>query len=284
MRESDPVLEKYIAKVRHIPSLTREQEHELATRWRHHNDVKAGEELVQANLRHVVSIALSYRHYGARIAELIAEGNVGLVNALRKFDPDKGTRFVTYAAYWIRAYVLAYVIRTWSLVGGGSGALRSKLFFQLRRARARLAMLEPGQTEALERLATQLNMPVEKLSPLIQRLEARDVSLDLPAFADSEATRMDLLQSEGDQPDQLIEDKERASELGDRVSSALSLLDTRERYIVEQRLLADEEMSLAELGRRLGVSRERARQLEARAKRKLRASLADLEVQLSNAA
>jgi RNA polymerase sigma-32 factor len=278
MREADQSLSNYIAQVKAIPPLTREDEHELAVRWRDQHDAKAGENLVRANLRYVVAIALTYRRYGLRLADLIAEGNVGVVTALRKFDPDKGTRFVTYAAYWIRAFILNFVIRSWSLVGSGSGPLRSKLFFQLRRERARIANLVSEKEEAMEQLATQLGTTVEKLTPMMQRLESRDVSLDQQLFADSEQTRLDMLESTEMPQDEQVALNERTAQLGGRVKDALQLLDARERYIVEQRMLADDEVSLAEIGRRLGVSRERARQLEARAKKKLRKSLADLEL------
>jgi RNA polymerase sigma-32 factor len=277
MREADQALSSYIARVKDIPTLTREEEQVLARQWRDHGDAQAGESLVRANLRYVVAIALTYRRYGLRLGVLVAEGNVGVVTALRKFDPDKGTRFVTYAAYWIRAYILNYVIKSWSLVGSGSGPLRSKLFFQLRRERARIANLVGEPTEALEQLATKLGTTVEKLTPMMQRLESRDVSLDQPAFAEGEQSRLDMLESTLLPQDEQLAREERSSILGDRVQTALRTLDSRERYIVEQRMLAEDELSLAELGRRLGVSRERARQLEARAKKKLRKSLADLE-------
>lgn len=284
MQESDPALQNYIAQVKAITPLSRDEEHELAVRWRDHQDAAAGERMVRANLRYVVSIAITYRRYGLRMAELIAEGNVGVVTALRKFDPDKGTRFVTYAAYWIRAFMLNYVIRSWSLVGSGSGPLRSKLFFQLRRERARIANLVNEKEEAMEQLATKLGTTVEKLTPMLQRLETRDVSLDQQVFSDGDATRGDLLESHELPQDEAYAEHERSSQLGGRVKVALSTLDSRERFIVERRMLADEELSLAEIGRQLGVSRERARQLEARAKKKLRKSLADLEQMVATAA
>ncbi len=277
MRESDQALSNYITHVKSIPTLTREDEHDLAVKYRDTQDAAAGDKLVNANLRYVVAIALTYRRYGLRLGDLVAEGNVGVVTALRKFDPDKGTRFVTYAAYWIRAYILNYVIRSWSLVGSGSGPLRSKLFFQLRRERARIANLVSEKDEAMAQLAAQLGTTVEKLTPMMQRLESRDVSLDQQVFSDSEQTRMDLLESTEIPQDEVVEHHENEARIGGRVKVALSGLDARERFIVEQRMLADEELSLAEIGRRLGVSRERARQLEARAKKKLRKSLADLE-------
>ena len=272
----DQTFRNYLAEVRAIPTLTREEEHQLAVLWRDQKDPAAGERLVRANLRYVVAIAATYRRYGLRTSDLIAEGNVGVVTALRKFDPEKGTRFVTYAAYWIRAFMLNYVIRSWSMVGSGSGPLRSKLFFQLRRERARLAGQFSETEPAMVQLAEQMQLPVEKVVQLMQRLDGRDVSLDQKVYEDGEQTRLDLMTSADPSQDVMLEQHESSELLGGRVRTALQGLDARERYIVESRMLADDELSLAEIGRRLGVSRERARQIEARAKKKLRRSLADL--------
>lgn len=276
-RDGDQALSRYINRVKEIPALSREDEHDLAVCVRDHDDAVAVEKLVQANLRYVVAIAVTYRRYDVRLADLIAEGNVGLVTAVRKFDPDKGTRFVTYAAYWIRAFVLNYVIRSWSLVGTGSGALRSKVFFRLRRERARMANLVNESEVAIESLAAQLGTTTARVEEMMHRLDGRDVSLDVPVHEDGKSTGMDLLEDTAPAQDELFASRVREREIGGRVQNAMRLLDPRERYIVEQRMMADEEMSLAEIGRRLGVSRERARQLEARARKKLRHQLSDLE-------
>lgn len=276
-REGDLALSRYIARVKDIPTLSREDEHDLALRVRDHQDPVAAEKLVQANLRYVAAIAITYRRYDLRLADLVAEGNVGLVTAVRKFDPDKGTRFVTYAAYWIRAFILNYVIKSWSLVGSGSGPLRSKMFFRLRRERARMANMSSETSGAMEVLAGQLGTTTERLEAMMQRLESRDVSLDTAVYADGKVTGMDLLEDNAAPQDEVVNARQRESLLDGRVKVAMNTLDARERYIVEQRMMADDEMSLAEIGRRLGVSRERARQLEARAKKKLRKTLADLE-------
>jgi RNA polymerase sigma-32 factor len=212
---------------------------------------------------------------------LVAEGNFGVVHALRKFEPARGNRFVTYAAYWIRAYILNYIIRSWSLVGVGSGALRSKMFFKLRRERIRVTNLLGEGDAADEALAERLSIPKEKLGGMLRRLEARDVSLDAPLFDDSGATLVDALANNGqNQEDSLIANR-RGTRVQSLVRDAVKDLDKRERYIVENRMMADseDEMSLAEIGRRLGVSRERARQLEARAKRKLEARITQLSAE-----
>ncbi|MEZ4391047.1 MAG: RNA polymerase factor sigma-32 [Polyangiales bacterium] len=276
-RDGDLALDRYIQRVKNIPTLSREEEHSLALRVRDHQDPAAVEQLIHANLRYVSAIAITYRRYDVRLSDLISEGNVGLVTAVHKFDPDKGTRFVTYAAYWIRAFVLNYVIKSWSLVGGGSGALRSKMFFRLRRERARMATLAHETEAAMERLASELGTTTARVEEMMRRLESRDVSLDAPVREDSRATGADLLEDGALPQDEAYARRDREARIGVRVQDAVRGLDDRERYIVEQRIMADDEMSLAEIGRRLGVSRERARQLEVRARKKLRTTLSDLE-------
>ena len=269
----DAALARYIDSVQRYPRLSRDEERELATRWRERGDRTAAEALARAHLGYVIALALQYRHYGVPLAELVAEGNFGVVQALAKFEPERGNRFVTYAAHWIRAYIVDHVIRSWSLVG--SGALRSKHFFKLRRERARIAGLvgEGGPAEQL--LAERVGMTQASVGAMLRRFDQRDVSLDAPVRDDSSGSLADgLPAADADQSEQLAAHQERhAASIA--VRAALEMLDPRERYVVERRLMADAEdaLSLAEIGRRLGVSRERARQLEARAKRKLHRQL-----------
>ena len=277
-RQTDPEVTRYISHVNGFPQLSREEELSLLQRWREQLDDDARQSIVESHLRYVVAIALRYRRYGMPLGELIAEGNFGIVHALDKFDPTRGTRFVTYAAYWIRAYILNHIIRCWSLVGVGSGALRSKMFFKLRRERVRITNLVGEGDQADEMLAQALELPKARVVSMVRRLEARDVSLDAKVFDDSATTLADTLLA----TDASQEERFGANELGDHLRDllrdAVAALDKRERYIVEKRLMADseDELSLAEIGRRLGVSRERARQLEARAKRKLKTRIGDL--------
>jgi RNA polymerase sigma-32 factor len=257
----------------HPAALSRERETELARRWRDTHDVVARDLLVRAHLRSVVAIARRYRNRGATAEELVAEGNFGLVQALAKFDPERGIRFVTYAAYWIRACIVVYLRRSRSVVNTG---IQSKLLGRLRRERAKLAAigLRSGD-HADAHLAKELGVPIERIRDLLQRLELSDLSLNARV-----ADGSDRLLFEAQLP-HIMSDEARAlsAEFGSRVQEevlqAVTNLDRRERYIVEQRLMADPEdqLSLAEIGRRLGVSRERARQLELRAKRKVRKSL-----------
>ena len=264
-------LSRYIAYAQSVPRLEREEELELFRAWQASDDPALADRIVRAHLRYVVAIASKYRRYRVPLSELIAEGNFGVVHALRKFEPERGNRFVTYAAYWIRAYVLNHIIRSWSLVGAGSGALRSKMFFKLRRERVRVSNLAGSSEEAEEMLAARMKMPREQVASMLRRLEARDLSLDTKVYDDASVSLVDTLPADDDVEGEVASGGVREL-LKDTVSSALDGLDQRERYIVEHRLMADreDELSLAELGRRLGVSRERARQLEARAKKKLR--------------
>lgn len=274
---SDDVgLSRYIERVRAIPLLDREAEHEIAVRAAA-GDAGARAALIEANLRFVVAVALQYRRYGIRLADLVAEGNLGLMIAANKFDPSRGTRFVTYAGYWIRALILDLVVRASSLVGGGSGPLRSKLFFRLRRERARIGNLSADAGERNAMLAERFDTTESKMEEMLRRLDARDVSLDQTVFPESGATLLDTLEAAEPDPETEVVSSQAMSHARGRLADALAKLDARERFIVEQRFMQDDEASLAAIGRTLGVSRERARQLEARAKQKLREGLQDLD-------
>ena len=260
-----------MSKVRAIPRLSREEEHDLAVRSLQ-GDRAAADALVEANLRYVVAVALQYRRYGIPPWELIAEGSLGLMMAVRKFDPERGTRFVTYAGYWIRAFVLDLVVRSTTMVGAGSGVLRSKLFFRLRRERAQIANVEEDPERRLELLAARFNVTPDKARSMLMQLDGRDVSMDGAIRPDSDLTLLDTLHDGRDMERELMQQQQQEKLVVD-LSGALQSLDQRERFIVEARIMGDDELSLAELGRRLGVSRERARQLEVRAKRKLKRQL-----------
>ncbi len=278
-RQFDSDVFRYLAMVKHLPSLEREEEVALALRWKHHGDARAREALVRAHLRHVTAVALKYRRYGVPLAELIAEGNLGLLHALTKFEPERGYRLVTYAGHWIRAYVLNFILRSWSMVGGGTGALRSKLFFKLRRERVRILNLVGEGEHASRMLAEKLGLPQDELERMLRRLDTRDVSLDAPVAGDSATPLLDMMPSHDRNQEETATAAETSRFARAAVQKAVADLDRRERYIVERRLSADAEdqLALAEIARQLGVSRERARQLEARAKKKLRVRIKQLE-------
>lgn len=279
----DARLSRYIDRVRRIALLSREEEHDLAVLARD-GDQDAANRLVEANLRYVVAVAVQYRRYGLRMADLVAEGNLGLVTAVRKFDPDRGTRFVTYAGYWIRAFVLDTVVKSTTMVGAGSGPLRSKLFFRLRRERARVANLADDSETRAAMLADQFKVTPEKIEEMMRRIDARDTSLDAAAYPDSRMPLVDMLADRSAGQEENLMSAEHDAEVERSVSRALAVLDARERYIVVRRMMEDDAVSLAAIGRELGVSRERARQLEVRAKRKLRQKLGSHDVETASAA
>ncbi|MCA9643553.1 MAG: sigma-70 family RNA polymerase sigma factor [Polyangiaceae bacterium] len=276
--QSDPQLDRFIRSAYAAPRLDRAQEAALFAQWRAHDDQSALDELLAAHLRYVVAIALKYRRYGVPLSELVAEGNLGLVHATHKFSTEHGTRLITYASHWIRAFMLNHVTRNWSIVRSGNGALNTKLFFKLRRERAKLVALL-GDGDAVDvALAARLQMDPTLVQTMLGQLLQRDVSLDAPLFAEEDATRLDGLAS----PDASAEGQLMSYQTGalqrEVVHEALGCLDPRERLVVEERLMAspEDELSLADLARHFGVSRERARQLEARAKIKLRTRIETL--------
>ena len=249
--------------------LERVQELELARRFHGSRDRRAADLLARAHRADVARVAWKFRHYGLPIEDLVAEGYFGVVHALERFEPERGVRFVTYAAHWIRACIIDHIIRSWSIVQGGGGALRSKVFFKLRRERMRTTALLGEGALADAALAERLDVSPERLQGMLAQVERRDVALEPKHDERTE------LQRPADQ-EELLSEKRRALRLAAAAREALGALDARERFIAEQRCMADPEdaLSLADIGRHFGVSRERARQLEERAKRKLRALLA----------
>jgi RNA polymerase sigma-32 factor len=260
----------YLSVARSAPELDRDEEAELARRWKVNGDRSAANSLARSHLRQVVAIAMKLRHYGVPVSDLIAEGNVGVVQALAKFEPERGVRFGTYASYWVRAQMLSHVVKSYSAVSGSDGPMRSQVFFKLRRERVRITNQFGTGDVADAALAERLGLSVERVRGMLQRLDGRDVSLDAKLASDSGA-RVDRMPASDDTEQELFS-RQISGHVGEALRQALSALDARERYIVETRLMADaaEELSLAEIARKLGVSRERARQLEARAKNKLR--------------
>ena len=263
----------YLSIVRLGPTLSREREHELVVRWRNDGDTSARDELVHSQLRHVVAIARRQRPGPrATLEELIAEGNIGLLHALAKFDPDRGTRFVTYAVYWIRAYISQYLTHSRCLVATG---VQSKLLAKLRRERAREATMSGEPANADARLADRLALSPDRLHSLVERLDVHDMSWDAAQDEGLGARLMEVIASLTPDAEESALSTEVEKQRSEAISGAMRILDARERYVVERRLMAhrEEQLSLAEIGRRFSVSRERARQLEARAIRKLKTAL-----------
>lgn len=281
--EEDAGFSAYLASIQKYVPLDREEELRLARRWRRRHDREAADMLVRANLRFVVKIAMQYRGYGLRVSDLVEEGNIGLCEAVKRFDPSRNLRFMTYAAYWIRAYVLAHVLKQWSMVGVGTGPLQSKLFFRMARERARIttALGADGTPSVVEeKLATKFGTSVERIRDMTGRLEAKDSSLDAAAWKDGSETQLERLADDrGEGQEDRFERLQRDSLVRARVSGISRTLSPRERYILARRLLCDEQETLAEIGRHLNLSRERVRQIEDRLKLKLRRALPEFEPQ-----
>ncbi|MEL7368254.1 MAG: sigma-70 family RNA polymerase sigma factor [Myxococcota bacterium] len=276
MEDSTAAHSTYIRKALKAPKLGREEEQALIRRYQDKDDQRAGDKLARAHLRTVVFLARKYQRYGVPLSDLISAGNVGLVHALGKFDPERGVRFRTYADYWIRAYMVRHMVRSWSMVTGGYSALEPRLFFKLRREAAKAKSLL-GDNEAAEAaLAEQLDLPVERLSTMLRRVQERDVSLDVPLTADASTTRLDLLVSQMANQEDVVGSVEARERLKKAVREAVETLDDRERYIAENRLLVDSEdrLTLQDIGAKYKVSRERVRQLEVLIKQKLQKRLA----------
>jgi RNA polymerase sigma-32 factor len=264
---SDSNLARYLAEIRQFPMLEQSEEFMLAKRWQEHQDTEAAHKMVTSHLRLVAKIAMGYRGYGLPMSEVISEGNVGLMQAVKRFDPDKGFRLATYAMWWIRAAIQEYILHSWSLVKIGTTAAQKKLFFNLRRVKGQLKALEEGdlKPETVTEIATRLNVPESDVVDMNRRLAAPDHSLNAPVRFDGEGEWQEWLMDEGDsQETQLAESQEfgRRQKLLDR---ALTLLNPRERRILSERRLKDEPTTLEDLSKEFGISRERVRQIEVRA-------------------
>jgi RNA polymerase sigma-32 factor len=260
-------LTRYLEEIRRFPMLAPDEEFMLAKRWQEHEDADAAEKLVTSHLRLVARIAMGYRGYGLPIGEVISEGNVGLMQAVKRFDPDKGFRLATYAMWWIRASIQEYILRSWSLVKMGTTAAQKKLFFNLRRAKSQLQALDDGdlKPEHVKTIATKLGVPEEDVVNMNRRLSG-DASLNAPIRAEAESGEWQdwLVDDTPTQEDRLVEDEE-LQRRKSYLSSAMAVLNDRERRVFEARRLAEEPATLEELSEEFGVSRERIRQIEVRA-------------------
>lgn len=280
VREEDSGLRTYLQAIERHDILTKDEELALAERWHGKADSAAAERLVTCHLRYVARIAFGFRGYGLKLADLIEEGNVGLLEAVRRFDPTRKLRFMTYAGYWIRAYLYAHCLKQSTLVGIGTGPLQSKLFFRLSAERARLATELGDDADSLEveqRLAKKFGTSVERIRDLGGRLSAKDVSLDAQLFREGNTTPMDRIADGHLDVESELNLLRRDAEVKRRVARVMKTLPEREQYIVHHRLMGDEEETLAEIGEHLHISRERVRQLEVRVKDKLKRALRDME-------
>jgi len=268
-------LDLYMAQINQFPILSPEEEFELALKYREKDDIEAAHRLITSNLRFVVKIALEYKTYGLKLLDLIQEGNIGLMMAVKKFDPRKGYRFISYAVWWIRAYIQNFIMKSWSLVKIGTTQAQKKLFYKLGTVRK---LLEAPQGRSYQDIAKDFGVKEEDIHEMEQRMGKRDVSLDLPFDENQELTPLELLSDDSpDQEDMLIMSQDSQIRRNE-VSKALDKLSERERYIITHRIMSDNPMTLREIGDTFKLSRERIRQIEQEALTKLRRDMQDSAV------
>jgi len=270
-------LSRYLAEIRRFPMLEPQEEYMLAKSWREHGDREAAHRLVTSHLRLVAKIAMGYRGYGLPIGEVISEGNVGLMQAVKRFDPDKGFRLATYAMWWIRASIQEYILRSWSLVKMGTTAAQKRLFFNLRKAKSRISALEEGdlKPEQVKAIAKRLGVTEEEVVSMNQRLIG-DASLNAPIRLDSDSGEwQDWLVDERDDQETMLAAGEELENRRAALKQALGVLNDRERRIFEARRLSDDPITLEQLAEEFGVSRERVRQIEVRAFEKVQQAVVD---------
>jgi RNA polymerase sigma-32 factor len=264
-------LSRYLAEIRKFPLLDPQEEYMLAKRWREHQDTDAAHKLVTSHLRLVAKIAMGYRGYGLPINEVIAEGNIGLMQAVKRFEPERGFRLATYAMWWIRAAIQEYILRSWSLVKMGTTAAQKKLFFNLRRVKGQIEALEEGdmRPEHVKTIANRLGVPEDEVVNMNRRLSSPDSSLNAPMGAESDSEWQDWLADDTLDQETRLAESEELDERRTLLSTALEELTPRERDILEARRLRDDPMTLEDLSVKYDISRERVRQIEVRAFEKL---------------
>ena len=271
---SEDGLRRYLQDIAKIPMLEPHEEVELAQRWRDHGDMAAAHRMVTSHLRLVAKIAFKYKGYGLPIGDLIAEGNIGMMQAVKRFDPDKGFRLSTYAIWWIRASIQEYILRSWSMVKIGSSAAQKRLFFNLRKIKQKIgangAISERGMSDAqVSDIARILDVSNQDVIDMDQRMAGQDVYLNSAAYQEGEGEKMDFLESPGENQETVLANRQEASQKQILLQQALTTLSERERDIIERRRLKDDPDTLEDLSKAYSISRERVRQIEVRAFEKL---------------
>src|SRR5208283_98541 len=268
-------LTRYLQEIRKFPMLEAGEEYMLAKRWREHHDPEAAHRLVTSHLRLVAKIAMGYRGYGLPVGELISEGNVSMMQAVKRFDPDRGFRLATYAMWWIRAAIQEYILHSWSLVKMGTTAAQKKLFFNLRRLKGQMQAIDDGdlQPEQVAKIARVLDVPEHDVISMNRRLAAPDHSLNAPVRQDSEGEWQDWLVDDTESQESSIADHEELSGRKALLAGALKTLNERERDILVERRLKDNPATLEDLSHKYNISRERVRQIEVRSFEKLQKAM-----------
>ncbi len=268
-------LSRYLQEIRKFPMLEPQQEYMLAKRWEEHEDADAAHQLVTSHLRLVAKIAMGYRGYGLPVGELIAEGNVGMMQAVKRFDPERGFRLATYAMWWIRAAMQEYILRTWSLVKIGTTAAQKKLFFNLRKIKGQIQAIDEGDLspENVTLIATKLSVPEQDVVSMNRRLAAPDNSLNAPVRADGDGEWQDWLVDDTIDQETELAEREELEQRRTLLHQAMSGLNERERHILTERRLKEDPLTLEDLSQEYGISRERVRQIEVRAFEKLQRAI-----------
>ena len=274
-------LGSYLRDIRKFPMLAADEEFMLAKAWRERGDVDAAHKLVTSHLRLVAKIAMGYRGYGLPLSELISEGNVGMMQAVKRFDPDRGFRLATYAMWWIRASIQEYILHSWSLVKMGTTAAQKKLFFNLRKLKGQMRAIEEGDLapEQVTHIADTLGVPEDDVVQMNRRLAAPDHSLNAPLRIDGDGEWQDWLVDESESQEDLLAESEELTKRRSLLVSAMENLNERERHILEERRLKEDPTTLEELSQEYGISRERVRQIEVRAFEKLQKAIRNAAIE-----
>jgi len=264
-------LQRYMTEISNYPVLSREEEYELAMKYKNDGDLDAARKLVSSNLKFVVKVANDYKNYGLNTMDLIQEGNIGLMHAVKGFDPTKGYRIISYAVWWIRAYIQNYIIKSWSLVKVGTTQAQRKLFYKLRSTKNQMELGDGNlSSEDYKELADKLNVSNEAVIEMDKRMGGKDFSLDAEIKGDTDLSHMDFLSDDEENQEELITKAEEQERVKSGMIDALKTLKDRERYIIENRILADNPLTLEELGTKFNISRERVRQIENAALKKMK--------------
>jgi len=266
------ILDTYISEINRFPVLSAEEEFSLAVKFKKYNDMEAAEKLVVSNLRFVVKVAHEYRNYGIKLPDLIQEGNIGLMHAVKKYDPYRGYRLISYAVWWIRAYIQNFIIKSWSLVKIGTTQAQRKLFFKLTQAKKKLQAMSQKNPEFGE-IAESLGVKESEIEEMDLRFTHRDLSLDAFINDEGASTHIDYLTYEGEDQEMALIKKEEMDLVKRNIAGALTRLSEKENYIVKHRIMAETPKTLQEIGNRYNITRERARQIEKQALKKLRLAI-----------
>ena len=267
-------LQRYMAELSNYPVLSREEEYKLAMKYKDDGDLDAARQLVSSNLKFVVKVANEYKNYGLNTMDIIQEGNIGLMHAVKGFDPTKGYRLISYAVWWIRAYIQNYILRSWSLVKVGTTQAQRKLFYKLRSTKNQMELADGNLSEEdYKELADKLNVSQEAVIEMDKRMGSKDLSLDAEIKGDNDMSHLDFLADDDVNQEDLITKVEQDDIVKSGMLDALETLKDRERFIIENRILADKPLTLEELGEKYNISRERVRQIESAALKKMKSVL-----------